>query len=48
MSNAQIIDSSKYKLQIPKNPKQLILITCYPFDTFHPGGPLRYVVTLES
>ena len=22
----------------------LTLVTCYPFDAFRPGGPLRYVV----
>jgi sortase A len=25
--------------------KHLVLVTCYPFDTIAPGGPLRYVVT---
>jgi sortase A len=23
----------------------LVLVTCYPFDTMVPGGPLRYIVT---
>lgn len=27
---------------------QLVLVTCYPFDTVAPGGPLRYVVTAVS
>jgi sortase A len=26
----------------------LTLVTCYPFDAFVPGGPLRYVVIAES
>jgi len=25
--------------------RELILVTCYPFDALAPGGPLRYVVT---
>ncbi|VAX05870.1 LPXTG-site transpeptidase family protein [hydrothermal vent metagenome] len=28
--------------------QQLTLITCYPFDTPIPGGPLRYVVTAQA
>ena len=27
---------------------ELIMITCYPFDSPIPGGPLRYVVTAEG
>jgi len=27
---------------------QLLLVTCYPFDTINPGGPLRLVVTLNQ
>ena len=38
-----VIDSSKYDLQLYNN-EQLTLITCYPFDDFIPGGPLRLVV----
>ena len=26
----------------------LVLVTCYPFDTLAPGGPLRYIVTAEK
>lgn len=26
---------------------RLTLVTCYPFDAVHPGGPLRYVVQAE-
>lgn len=26
----------------------LVLVTCYPFDSLIPGGPLRYVVTAEA
>ena len=26
----------------------MTLVTCYPFDTIDPGGPLRYAVTAEA
>jgi sortase A len=26
----------------------LVLVTCYPFDTLIPGGPMRYIVTAEG
>jgi sortase A len=26
----------------------LVLLTCYPFDTIRPGGPLRYAVVAEG
>lgn len=29
-------------------PRQLTLITCYPFDAIVPGGPLRYVVYAQE
>lgn len=27
---------------------RLTLVTCWPFDALHPGGPLRYVVAAEG
>ncbi len=27
---------------------RLTLVTCWPFDALHPGGPLRYVVAAEA
>ena len=41
--NISIIDSSKEQLEL-HNHDQLTLITCYPFDDFIPGGPLRMLV----
>lgn len=32
----------------PTGPTRLTLITCFPFDTPVPGGPLRWVVTAEA
>ena len=52
----QIVDSRTTPLQIPApSPQasvgkhsQLLLITCYPFDTLQTGGPLRYLVTASA
>ncbi len=44
VSSQEVVDSQAHPLQIPRNDRQLILITCYPFDALTPGGPLRYVV----
>lgn len=43
VDNIYVIDSSKHDLQLYAH-GQLTLITCYPFDDFVPGGPLRLVV----
>lgn len=43
VSNISIIDSSKEQL-MKTDQDQLTLITCYPFDDFIPGGPLRMIV----
>jgi len=40
----QVADSRNQAL----SPNQdLLLTTCYPFDALHPGGPLRYLVSLS-
>lgn len=41
----EVIDSSRRQLQAQHNVEQLLLVTCYPFGSLSPGGPLRYVVT---
>lgn len=42
-----VVDTDK--TQLSQQPKALLtLITCYPFDSVVPGGPLRYVVTAEK
>lgn len=43
VNNISIIDSSKQQLNL-LDQDQLTLITCYPFDDFIPGGPLRMIV----
>jgi sortase A len=37
-------------LSLPRDPVRptLTLVTCYPFETLNPGGPLRYVVVAEA
>lgn len=40
----QVIDSRTTDIINDPELDQLILVTCYPFDTIVPGGPLRYVV----
>ena len=46
ITKIEIIDSSENKLFI-HNQQELILITCYPFDSLSSGGKLRYVVRAE-
>jgi sortase A len=38
------------ELHLPRDPSvpTITLVTCYPFDTLNPGGPLRYVVIAEA
>ncbi len=42
----RILDSSKEQL-LRHDDERLTLITCYPFNDFIPGGPLRYIVDAE-
>ena len=44
ITSLDIIDSSKNKLPIADN-DELLLITCYPFNSLQMNGPLRLVVT---
>lgn len=39
-----IIDVNQDPLRVNLNDQQLVLVTCYPFDTLTSGGPLRLVV----
>lgn len=44
ISNIKILhENDSYFLQSGAE-KSLTLITCYPFESFIPGGPLRYVI----
>jgi sortase A len=44
---ARILDERDASAIDPWGPPRLTLITCFPFDTPIPGGPLRYVVEAE-
>jgi len=44
----QVIDSRTTGIVSDPNVDQLVLVTCYPFETIMPGGPLRYLVTAEK
>lgn len=45
VSAIEIVDSTANLLQLDPTQDSLTLLTCFPFDTLAPGGPLRYVVT---
>jgi sortase A len=44
VSNMQIVDSRDAQIPIDYGNAALTLVTCFPFNTLTPGGPLRYVV----
>jgi len=46
VSDLQVVDSSRTGIRIADD-DQLLLITCYPFNSPVPGGPMRYVVTAQ-
>jgi len=43
-----VVDARRGSLVLDSDKPVLSLVTCYPFDADEPGGPLRYVVTLEK
>lgn len=45
VTSFEVIDSGVTPLLINPDAQQLILMTCYPFDTPGAGSPLRYLVT---
>ena len=40
-----VVDARRGSLVLDTDEAILSLVTCYPFETARPGGPLRYVVT---
>jgi sortase A len=40
----EIVHESRTDLLLPSGHSELTLITCFPFDSVVPGGPLRYVI----
>ncbi len=45
VTDRQVIDSRHARLASGVGEAALTLVTCYPFDTIDPGGPLRYLVS---
>ena len=41
----RVVDTRRTQMVEPSDAPMLTLVTCYPFDSVVPGGPLRYVVT---
>lgn len=49
VSGRQVVDVRHPVLAAPAGEAALLtLVTCWPFDTLQPGGPLRYAVTAEA
>ncbi|HEY5603643.1 MAG TPA: sortase, partial [Gammaproteobacteria bacterium] len=44
VSNLQVVDSRNAQIPVDYDNAALTLVTCYPFNTLTPGGPLRFVV----
>ncbi len=45
--NMDVVDSRRGSLRLDTDHSMLSLVTCYPFDSADPGGPMRFVVTAE-
>jgi len=44
ISGTKIVDKSNAAIELESKDKQLVLITCYPFNSIHPGTDFRYLV----
>jgi sortase A len=44
VTRREVVDSRDAWQLRPTAGRSLALVTCYPFDAFNPGGPLRFVV----
>ena len=45
---SEVFDSRRARLTLASDRPALTLVTCWPFDTADPGGPLRYAVFAEA
>lgn len=49
VTDTQVVDSRSGRIDAGRLPSDtLMLVTCYPFDSLEPGGPMRYVVTAHA
>ena len=44
IASMRIVDSRHEQIGLATDADELLLVTCYPFDTLNAGGPLRFVV----
>jgi sortase A len=47
VTDIDVVDSRRGSIILDTDVPMLSLVTCYPFNSRTPGGPLRYVVTAE-
>ena len=48
VTGLDVVDSRHAAITLDTDRPTLTLVTCYPFDAIEPGGPMRYVVTLQA
>jgi sortase A len=48
VTDVRVVDSRKMRVALDGEVPRLTLVTCYPFDSIQPGGPLRFVVTADA
>ncbi|GMV49996.1 MAG: hypothetical protein NBKEAIPA_03566 [Nitrospirae bacterium] len=42
------MDARHDAIRLEHDRRELVLVTCFPFDATRPGGPLQYVVRAEA
>lgn len=47
VSGTRVVDARRTRLSVGDDGERLLLVTCWPFDAWVAGGPLRYVVEAE-
>ena len=47
VTSLDVVDSRRGSLTLDTDEPMLSLVTCYPFESDDPGGPLRFVVSAE-
>jgi sortase A len=47
VTDLDVVDSRRGSIVLDTDQPMLSLVTCYPFNTAQPGGPMRYVVSAE-
>ena len=48
VTGLDVVDSRHAAITLDTDRPTLTLVPCYPFDAIEPGGPMRYVVTLQA